>query len=181
MIIRRTLPGGFQRPFYLSEIPIGLPRHCRVLCVEVLITLQSCHLWPHIITYPSKTFIPHHSESTIVVGASNSTWPHPCGIGGGVEKAWNLNMEAERRGEERSVQGFIHLTHEDEWNEGPVTVAFYNLSLIKKAETVQVHFTLGGEGPKGPKKLSWVKKCTWIPTWQIVNNVSCFMVFLNLH
>ena len=142
MIIRRTLPGGFQRPFYLSEIPIGLPRHCRVLCVEVLITLQSCHLWPHIITYPSKTFIPHHSESTTVVGASNSTWPHPCGIEGGVEKAWNQHGGREaRKGEERrgGVQAFIHFTHEDEWNEGHITVAFYDLSLVEKAETVQVH------------------------------------------
>ena len=35
-----------------------------------------------------------------------------------------------------------------------LTMAMQELSLIEKAETVQVHFTLGGEGPK---KSLWMK------------------------
>ena len=34
-----------------------------------------------------------------------------------------------------------------------MTMAMQELSLVEKAETVQVHFTLGGEGLKAPRKV----------------------------
>lgn len=51
------------------------------------------------------------------------------------------------------------------------------LLLVKKTKTVQVHSTLQGEGRLGPNFfLSWMKKSTWSPTQQIINNVSWYVV-----
>ena len=47
-----------------------------------------------------------------------------------------------------------HFTHGD-WR--PVTVPFYDLSLVEKVQTVKFHFTLESERPKGPKNWSWMK------------------------
>ena len=185
MIIRRTLPGGYHRPFYLRKIPIGLPRHCRALCVEVLISLQSCHLWQHIITYPSKTFIPHHSESTTVVGASNSTWPDPRAIGGRLGKAWNLHGGQEaRRGEERRcpsthplyTRGWRPRDHcvptvshgSQRWRpskqsstlhprlKAPWPLHFYSLSWVEKAETVRAFIHFTHEAD-GPVTIAFLQ------------------------
>ena len=53
-----------------------------------------------------------------------------------------------------------------------VTNAFSNLSLVQKAENVQVHFTLEGEGLRA-RAITMDEKSTGIPTWQIMDNVSC--------
>ena len=44
--------------------------------------------------------------------------------------------------------------HTQGWR--PLTMAMQELSLVEKAETFQVHFTLGGEGPKAQRKV-----CGW--------------------
>ena len=38
-----------------------------------------------------------------------------------------------------------------------MTIANEELSLVERAATVQVHFTLGGEGLKAQRKSSWMK------------------------
>jgi hypothetical protein len=38
-----------------------------------------------------------------------------------------------------------------------VTIAIQELSLVKRVETVQVHFTHEGEGLKAQRKTSWIK------------------------
>jgi hypothetical protein len=40
--------------------------------------------------------------------------------------------------------------------------------LVEKEETIQVHFTLEGEGQKSKEK-SMNEKFTWSPTWQVVD------------
>jgi hypothetical protein len=56
------------------------------------------------------------------------------------------------------------------------------LPWVKKAETIQVHFTLEGEGPKGSKKLSWMESLygylhggLWIVFHSVWRFVSCLM------
>jgi hypothetical protein len=43
--------------------------------------------------------------------------------------------------------------------------------LVKRLETVQVHFTLEGDGLRA-KEIIMDEKLKWIPTWQTINNVS---------
>ena len=38
-----------------------------------------------------------------------------------------------------------------------MTIAFYDLSLVEKAEIFQAHFTLESEGSTGPKTISWIE------------------------
>jgi hypothetical protein len=67
--------------------------------------------------------------------------------------------------------GPLHTQH---W--GPVTIALQALSLVEKAELVQVHFTLC----LTDQRSKWLQvgcklvKSTWIPAWH--QNGSCFMV-----
>ena len=52
-----------------------------------------------------------------------------------------------------------------------MTIVFLQLSLVEKAETVQVHFTLEGERPRSPNKITMDEKSTWILTMANLSEV----------
>ena len=47
-----------------------------------------------------------------------------------------------------------------------------DLPLVEKAETIQIHFHTRKRRLKDPKKWPSIEKCTWIPTWEAINNNS---------
>ena len=53
------------------------------------------------------------------------------------------------------------------WDWTPMTIAFYNLSLVEKAKSVQVHFTLEGECLRIQRNYHG-QKFTWVPIWHII-------------
>lgn len=170
MIIRKRTPRWIWSTFLLLEKErfhsIWWPRHCRMLCVEreVLISLQSCHLWQHIITYPSKTLIPHHSHSTTSLRNQRK------GSQKSMKSTWGPSGE-ERRGEAAAKRSSTFHTR----REGPVTFAFEDLSLVEKTETVQVHFHTRRRCRVyglASKKWSWMEVYT---DSNMANHTYCFM------